>query len=233
MPTISPEITFIFTTHFLDMKLHVETFTFNQFQENTYIVYDEENNCVIIDPGCYEKSEQQELSDFILKKGLKPLALLNTHAHIDHVLGNAFVQRTYDLDHYLHIDDLVTLRSIESYAHVYGFTGYELSPEPTHIMQGNDTFRFGGIEFQVFFTPGHAPGHVVYYNAENNFVINGDVLFNGSFGRTDLPGGDIEILKKSIHEVMFQLPEETVVYCGHGPATTIGKEKRSNYILNF
>lgn len=215
------------------MKTHVKTFTFNQFQENTYIVYDENKDCVIIDPGCYEKHEQKELSDFISNNGLKPLALLNTHAHIDHILGNAFIQRTFDLDHYLHIEDLQTLRAVESYAHVYGFSGYELSPEPTHIMQGNDVLKFGEMEFQVYFTPGHAPGHVVYYNKENQFVINGDVLFDGSFGRVDLPGGNIDILKKSIHEVMFNLPEETVVYCGHGPSTTIGKEKKSNYILNF
>lgn len=215
------------------MKIFVEAFTFNPFQENTYVVYDENANCVIIDPGCYEKNEQAVLKDFISKKGLIPKALLNTHAHIDHILGNAFVQRTYNLDHYLHIEDLVTLRAVESYAHVYGFSDYELSPEPTHILQGNDTVSFGGIEFQILFTPGHAPGHVVYYNEENKFVINGDVLFKGSFGRVDLPGGDMEILKKSIYEIMFKLPDDTVVYCGHGPATTIGEEKRSNYILNF
>lgn len=215
------------------MKTHVKTFTFNPFQENTYIVYDETMNCVIIDPGCYEKEEQKELSDFISNAYLKPIALLNTHAHIDHILGNAFVQRTYDLDHYLHIDDLVTLRAVESYAHVYGFPGYELSPEPTHILQQNNILKFGGIEFEVFHTPGHSPGHIVFYNKENHFVINGDVLFNGSFGRVDLPGGNIEVLKKSIYEIMFQFPEETIVYCGHGPSTTIGEEKRSNYILNF
>lgn len=215
------------------MKLHVETFTFNQFQENTFVVYDDNKQCVIIDPGCYERSEQQLLQGFISDNNLKPLALLNTHAHIDHILGNAFVQRTYDLDHYLHIDDLVTMRAVESYAHVYGFSGYEISPEPTHIMQANDTLNFGGISFDVFCTPGHAPGHVVFYNEENQFVVNGDVLFNGSFGRVDLPGGDLEILKKSIHEILFQLPEETIVYCGHGAPTTIEKEKRSNYILNF
>lgn len=215
------------------MVVQVHVFTFNPFQENTYILSDEHKNCVIIDPGCYERHEQQELMNFISDNGLKPLALLNTHAHIDHILGNAFVQRTYELDHYLHIEDLVTMRAVESYAHVYGFSGYELSPEPTHIIQGGEELTFGGIKLKVHFTPGHAPGHVVFYNEENGFVINGDVLFNGSFGRVDLPGGDIEILKRSIHGTMFQLPEETIVYSGHGPATTIGKEKRSNYILNF
>jgi glyoxylase-like metal-dependent hydrolase (beta-lactamase superfamily II) len=161
------------------------------------------------------------------------LALLSTHAHIDHVLGNAFVLREFKIDYYLHSEDLTTLHAVQNYAHVYGFHGYEPSPEPTKLLKGGEHLTFGDIELEVFFTPGHAPGHVVFYNKENNFVINGDVLFNGSFGRVDLPGGDIEILKKSIHEIMFQLPEETVVHCGHGDATTIGKEKRSNYILNF
>jgi len=215
------------------MKITITVFSFNGFQENTYILSDESNNCVIIDPGCYDREEQNEFLEYIHTNNLKPLALLSTHAHIDHVLGNSFVLRTFKLDYYLHKEDLTTLHSVENYAHVYGFQGYEPSPDPTHFLNHGDKLVFGGIELDVFFTPGHAPGHVVFYNAENKFVINGDVLFNGSFGRVDLPGGDIEILKKSIHEIMFQLPEDTVVHCGHGPATTIGKEKRSNYILNF
>lgn len=215
------------------MKINVHSFTLNPFQENTYILSDENNNCVIIDPGCYERAEQEEITDFIQENGLTPLALLNTHAHIDHVLGNSFINRTYHLDYYMHEDDLITLRAVDNYAHVYGFQAYETSPEPNYILKGGESLKFGGIVLKVFHTPGHAPGHVVFYNEENNFVINGDVLFNGSFGRVDLPGGNIEILKKSIHEIMFQFPEQTIVYCGHGPETTIGKEKRSNYILNF
>lgn len=213
------------------MALHIDVFTFNAFQENTYIVSDDQKNCVIIDPGCYGSEEEQELLQFIQKKELKPLALLNTHAHIDHVLGNSFVKETFTIDFYLHGEDLNTLNSVSSYAHVYGFQGYKLSPQPTHLLKGGEKLVFGEIELDVFFTPGHAPGHVVFYNAENKFVINGDVLFRGSYGRVDLPGGSMEILKKSIAEVMFQLPDDTVVYCGHGPSTTIGTEKRSNYIL--
>lgn len=215
------------------MKVQVVAFTFNQFQEVTYLLRDENNNCVIIDPGCYERFEQQELTDYIKENKLTPLALLNTHAHIDHILGNAFIQRTFHLDHYLHENDIPTLQLVDNYAHVYGFQAYATSPLPTHILHGGEVLQFGDIKLEVLFTPGHAPGHVVFYNEENGFVINGDVLFNGSFGRVDLPGGNIEILKKSIHEIMFKLPEETVVYCGHGPSTTIGKEKRSNHILNF
>lgn len=215
------------------MKIFIETFTFNGFQENTVVLYDALKNCVIIDPGCYTREEQQALLGFISANDLKPVALLNTHAHIDHVLGNAFVQRTYNIPYYLHKSDLPTLNSVSNYAHLYGFEGYEVSPEPTHYLEDQQQLVFGGIELNVLFTPGHAPGHVVFYNQENQFVINGDVLFNGSFGRVDLPGGDITILKESIFNTLFKLPEDTIVYCGHGPTTTIGQEKKTNYIYNF
>lgn len=215
------------------MAISVQTFTFNGFQENTYLLYDEQGNAVIIDPGCYTKAEQTQLSDFILSKGLQVKALLGTHAHIDHVLGNAFVVRTYGVDYYLHENDLNTLRSVAQYAHLYGFEGYELSPDPSMILKGGEELVFGEIKLNVLYTPGHCPGHVVYYNEASGFVINGDVLFSGSFGRVDLPGGDLETLKSSIFNTMFHLPEETVVYCGHGPATTIGREKLTNYILQF
>jgi glyoxylase-like metal-dependent hydrolase (beta-lactamase superfamily II) len=213
--------------------ISVQKFSFNGFQENTYVVFDQQKNCVVIDPGCYERHEEQELLSFIQDNGLTPLALLNTHAHIDHVLGNQFVLETFSIPFYLHENDLNTLHSVENYAHLYGFGAYKKSPNPTRFLNEGDELVFGLIQFKVRYTPGHAPGHVVFYNEENNFVINGDVLFNGSFGRVDLPGGDLETLKNSIFNVMFMLPDETLVYCGHGPETTIGKEKRSNYILQF
>lgn len=215
------------------MKLHIQHFTFNPFQENTYVVFSDNGDAVIIDPGCYEKHEEDELIAFIDSNNLKPLALLNTHAHIDHVLGNSFIIEKYNLDYYLHPSDLLTLNAVPNYAHVYGFPNYKVSPQPTNQLEDGELLKFGDIEFEVLFTPGHAPGHVVFYNKENNVVINGDVLFQGSFGRVDLPGGDLEILKKSIFDVLFRLPDETIVYCGHGPETTIQKEKATNYILNF
>ena len=215
------------------MAISVHTFSFNAFQENTYILSDKLHNAVIIDPGCYTKSEQTELLEFIHAQNLNVKALLGTHAHIDHVLGNPFVMRTFSVDYYLHSQDVTTLNSVVSYAHLYGFEGYEPSPDPTVILKGGEELVFGEIKLKVLFTPGHCPGHVVYYDEESGIVINGDVLFNGSFGRVDLPGGNLETLKKSILNTMFQLPDETVVYCGHGPSTTIGKEKISNYILHF
>ena len=213
------------------MAVHIEVFTFNPFQENSYVIYDDAKNCVIIDPGCYEREEEQQLLSFIQSNQLMPVALLNTHAHIDHVLGNNFVLENYSIDHYLHQEDVKTLEAVSNYAHLYGFQAYKKSPLPTKILKGGEQLIFGEIKLDVLFTPGHAPGHVVFYNAENNFVINGDVLFRGSYGRVDLPGGSMDVLKKTIVEIMFQLPEDTAVYCGHGPSTSIGVEKRTNYIL--
>ena len=215
------------------MGVKVHSFQFNPFQENTFVVYDQEKNCVIIDPGCYERHEEEVLFGFIEENKLKPLALLNTHAHIDHILGNAAVKSKYDIPFYLHKEDLTTLHSVKSYAHVYGFEKYIPSPDPDDYLIDNTELVFGAMKFKIYHTPGHAPGHVVFFNDENKFVINGDVLFNGSFGRIDLPGGDLETLKKSIFEVMFHLPNDTVVHCGHGPETTIGKEKKDNYIHQF
>jgi glyoxylase-like metal-dependent hydrolase (beta-lactamase superfamily II) len=133
----------------------------------------------------------------------------------------------------MHPADLETLQRVGTYAHVYGLGGYEISPEPTHWLKEGEKLSFGNIQLEVLFTPGHAPGHVVFYNRENQFVINGDVLFDGGFGRVDLTGGDLNALKKSITEILFALPDETVVYCGHGSTTTIGKEKQTNPILMY
>ena len=215
------------------MSLKVVSFQFNGFQENTYIVVSPDKNCVIIDPGCYSTHEEEELFDFIESNSLKPLALLNTHAHIDHILGNFAVKERYKIPFYIHKDDLITLHSVKNYAALYGFQAYKASPEPDFFLEHDTVISFEDISFKVLFTPGHAPGHVVFHNEANKFVINGDVLFNGSFGRVDLPGGDIDTLKKSIFETMFKLPEDTVVYCGHGPETTIEKEKKTNYIHQF
>ena len=214
------------------MNVTIQKFSFNPFQENTYIVHNSKT-CVIIDPGCYEKSEQTELLDYITSNNLTPVALLLTHAHIDHVLGCAFVLSQFDVDFYIHKDDLPTLHAVPNYAHVYGFPGYTPPKEPNQILNGGEKLDFDGISFDVLFTPGHSVGHVVYYNAAQGFVINGDVLFAGSFGRVDLPGGDMDTLKDSIFNTMFELPDATLVYCGHGGETTISQEKKTNYIHQF
>ena len=214
------------------MAITVEKITFNPFQENTYVLHDDDK-CIIIDPGCYEKHEEERLVSFIDANKLTPVALLLTHAHVDHVLGCQFVLKTWDIDFYMHEKDQFTLDAVPNYAHVYGFNGYTAPPNPNKYLKGGEKLVFGEIELDVLFTPGHCVGHVVYYNSKNEFVINGDVLFEGSFGRVDLPGGDLATLKNSIFNTMFQLPENTLVYCGHGNETTIGQEKRSNAILRF
>ncbi len=211
--------------------IRIQKFTFNGFQENTYVLYDETNECIIIDPGCYEKFEQERLAEFIEAEGLKPVKLVNTHGHIDHVLGNYFVEQTFNLKLYAHEYTNAMLAIIPGQiAPMYGFNAYQMSPEPKHILKEGDTVKFGNSSLEVLHCPGHSPDHLVFYSPEQNFVINGDVLFQGSYGRTDLPGGDAAQLKDSILNKMFKLPEETVVYTGHGGETTIGTEKEGNPI---
>lgn len=207
--------------------MDIQTFTFNPFQENTSVLYDDSGQCVIVDPGCYEQHEKEALVSFIERKGLKVAKLLNTHCHVDHVLGNKFVSDHFGVELYIHKADLPTLKSIPAYAPVYGFNMYA-EKEPDHFMEDGDTVTFGHTSLEVIFTPGHAPGHVVFFHRESKILINGDVLFNGSIGRTDLPGGDHDTLIRSIHEKVFPLGDDVTVHCGHGPTTTIGKEKVSN-----
>jgi len=213
--------------------IKIQKFTFNPFQENTYVLYDETKACVIIDPGCYDSLEENELDEFIKSKDLIPVKLLNTHGHIDHVLGNHFVASTYGVEIQGHENIIQQLESIPTYSKMYGLDGYKMSPEPSTFLIEGDVIEFGNSRLEVLFCPGHAPDHIVFYSPEQNFVINGDVLFQGSFGRIDLPGGDFPTLKASILDKMFKLPEETVVYTGHGGETTIGTEKESNPIHNM
>ena len=215
------------------MSLKIKSFEFNAFQENTYVVSDTERNAIVIDPGCYSREEEQELAAYIKHEELNIVALLNTHAHIDHVLGNAFIKENYGVADYLHQADIPTLNAVQQYASLYGFEGYRLSPEPDFLMEDQSELVFGSMRIKVLHTPGHCPGHVVFYFESEGIVINGDVLFNGSFGRTDLPGGNLETLKTSIFKTMFTMPDSTLVYCGHGPSTTIKNERLSNYIHQF
>lgn len=210
--------------------MKVTSFTFNAFSENTYILSDETKECVVIDPGCYDKSEKQQLADFIKNEGLKVVRLLNTHCHIDHVFGNKFVADTYNVALEIHEKDLETLRAVPTYAPNYGFPNYE-EQLPGAFLKEGEKVKFGNTELDVIFTPGHAPGHVVFYNREDKICIGGDVLFQNSIGRTDLPGGDFDTLIRSIKDELFTLPDDVTVYPGHGPETTIGHEKKHNPFL--
>jgi hydroxyacylglutathione hydrolase len=207
--------------------LKIQSFVFNPFQENTYVLYDETGECVVIDPGCYEKEETYELETFISDHKLTVKLLLNTHCHIDHVLGNYFVKEKYKVRFLIHQKDEFVLKAVRAYAPNYGFNQYtEASPDG--YLEEGDVITFGKQSMKVIFTPGHAPGHVVFFHEESLNLIGGDVLFYNSIGRTDLPGGNHAQLISSIQEKLFTLPNSTTVYPGHGPVTTIGFEKRTN-----
>jgi hydroxyacylglutathione hydrolase len=212
--------------------LYVQSFTFSPVQENTYLLYNDEKQCCIIDPGCYFASEEAELKDFIEKHGLKPVLLLNTHCHLDHIFGNRFIQKTYGLELHLHRLE----KQVLDYGPISGqmwqlpFDNYD--GELVYIDE-NDVIRLGAEELHVLFTPGHSPGHVCYYSKPHKFIIGGDVLFNGSVGRTDLPGGDFATLEQSIKTQLYTLPGEVIIYPGHGDSTTIGEEMKTNPFVNM
>jgi hydroxyacylglutathione hydrolase len=205
----------------------VKSFTCNPFSEKSYVLFDESNECVIIDPGFSNSEENAQLTNFIDSNRLTPVRLLNTHCHIDHILGNAFVAKAYGLKLEIHKDDVQTLASGETVANMYGIP-YTPSPDPEVFLDEGDVVEFGNAKLDVIFVPGHAPGHIAFISHADKLVINGDVLFRESVGRVDLPGGNAQILIKSILEKMYTLPDDYVVYNGHTPETTIGHEKKHN-----
>ena len=211
--------------------MEIHQITFNTFQENTFILWDNTTDCIIIDPGCYERNEELELVDFINKNNLNPVKLINTHCHIDHILGNKFVSEKWNLELYINKIDLPLLEGSGDIARMYGFENYKGSPYPKHYLEEGDILEFGESKLEILFTPGHAPGHICLFNKEEGFIVSGDILFNGSIGRTDLPGGDFDTLIESIKTKLMTLQDETIVYCGHGPSTSIGRERLSNPFL--
>ncbi len=212
--------------------LKIDSFTFNPFQENTYVLSDESGECIIIDPGCYDAEEKEELAIFIDSKGLKPVKILLTHAHIDHVLGINFLAGKYGLPIVMNSIETELLKSASIYGQMWGIQ-VEPAPDPQEFLKDGDTFTFGKTELEVLFTPGHSPGSLSYYHRPTKQLIAGDVLFYGSIGRTDLPGGNFETLEKSIRTKLYTLEDDVIVYSGHGQSTTIGHEKRTNPFVNF
>jgi len=211
--------------------MEINQITFNPFQENTFILWDETKECIIIDPGCYEKNEKEYLSNFIESNNLKPVKLINTHCHIDHILGNKFVSEKWKIDLYMNKKDLPLLEGAGDIAKMYGFENYKGSPYPKYFLEEGDILEFGESKLEILFTPGHAPGHICLYNKEDKFIVSGDVLFNGGIGRTDLPGGNYDTLINSIKTKLLCLQDDTEVFCGHGPSTSIGKERLDNPFL--
>ena len=207
--------------------MHIKKFTFNYFAENTYVLSDESGECVIIDPGCCNSQEETVLSDYIISNNLRPVKLLNTHCHIDHILGNAFIANKFKLELLIHKDDLTVLNSGSVIADRYGIP-YLPSPGPGSFLEEGEQVSFGINYLDIIFTPGHSPGSICFINHKNKIIIGGDVLFQGSIGRTDLPGGDFETLANSIRNKLYSLPDDFIVYPGHGDLTTIGVEKKSN-----
>jgi hydroxyacylglutathione hydrolase len=207
--------------------LKVKSFVFSPIQENTYLLYNEFNDCLIIDPGCYFSEEEDELKDFITQSSLLPRMLLNTHCHLDHVFGNKFVAETWELTLNLHEKEKMLLDYAPTSGLMYNLPFDNYAGDYIYLKEG-DVVTLGQDELTVIEAPGHSPGHICFYCAKQNFIISGDVLFNRSIGRTDLPGGNHETLLKNIREKLFVLPDETVVYSGHGEQTTIGEEKKYN-----
>lgn len=208
--------------------IHVHSFTFNPFQENMYLVYTDSGACMVIDPGCYTKEEERELQDYISENSLKPLLLLNTHCHIDHVFGNDFVGEQYGLRPHIHPSEQSVFDTVNQVAAMYGLS-YKGSPDPLYY-EGNQ-IKLEDEIFEILFVPGHAPGHIALYHKESGQLFSGDVLFRESIGRTDLPGGDMKTLLNSIRSRLFVLPDNTKVHPGHMGPTTIGYEKKHNMFL--
>jgi hydroxyacylglutathione hydrolase len=215
---------------YLCAVLHFESITFGPFAENTWIVSHPDGQCWIVDPGCYGSSEEGKLLDYIQSHRLKPVGLLNTHAHIDHILGNAFVHNTWNLQPLLHPLDLEIYRAAPQYSQMWGIRTGEL-PEPDLVSLTGKELCLGDAVFEIRFTPGHTPGEVCLIHHASKTILAADVLFRGSIGRTDLPGGDYETLIRSIRSELLSLPDDYRVCSGHGPDTTIGYERLNNPFL--
>lgn len=210
--------------------LSVKSFEFSPIRENTYILYNEFNDCLIIDPGCYFDEEKDEMLAFIKDKKLQPLKLINTHCHLDHVFGNKMIGETFRLSLHLHKNEKAVLEFAPSSGLMYSMPFDNYTGDLIYL-QERDTISIGADKLKILFTPGHSPGSLSFYCERDKFVISGDALFKNSIGRTDLPGGDHELLIKSIKENLLALPDETLVYSGHGPVTTVGEERANNPFL--
>ncbi|MFC2151344.1 MBL fold metallo-hydrolase [Bacteroidota bacterium] len=205
----------------------IKSFVFNPFQENTYLLYDETNECIIIDAGCNDEHEFVQLDRFIAEKNLTLKSIVNTHCHIDHIMGNAHLVNKYNVPTIAHKEDMPLLERSNDMALAFGFNVQE-PPKPTQFVVENDKIEFGNTILKVKHVPGHSPGSIALYNEKDQFVIVGDVLFQGSIGRTDLPGGNYDTLISSIKEKLFILDGAVEVYPGHGEKTTIEHEKNTN-----
>jgi hydroxyacylglutathione hydrolase len=210
--------------------IYIKFFIFNAFQENTFVLYDETGEALIIDAGCQTTDEINNLTDFVKNYNLKIVEILSTHGHIDHILGNRFLKNNYKIPYRAHEGDLFLIENAIEHGAIFGLE-IEKPPLPDQYLSDNEQIHFGNSRLEVIHLPGHSPGGVGFYCKDQNFIVVGDVLFSGSIGRTDLPGGDFDQLINSIQSRLIELPENTIVYPGHGPHTTVGEEKRTNPFL--
>lgn len=208
----------------------IETFYFNDLRTCCYVLYDETGECAIIDPGCIRPAERDRLAGFIEKHGLKPKMIIQTHGHFDHVMGNAFVTDRWHVPTYINSADMSQLRRSKSYGSYFGYDFEEPSSD-VHDMKDGDILKVGNISLKVLASPGHTAGGVLLYDEKGGYVFTGDTIFCGSIGRTDLPGGDYDMLRKSIIDKVLPLPSDTVIYPGHGPVTDVGRERMTNPFL--
>ena len=205
----------------------VKTLVFNPFQVNNYILFDETKECIIIDAASSNQDEDNKIIAFIEQNGLKPVCLLSTHTHVDHILGNSSILKKYDIPYKIHTAGKQFLYTAKEHGQMFGLS-VNASPMPTDYIEDNSEILFGKSSVKALYTPGHADGSVCFYSENDSIVISGDVLFYGSIGRSDLPTGNHDLLIESIRQKLLVLPTDTIVYPGHGPETTIGFEKENN-----
>jgi hydroxyacylglutathione hydrolase len=206
---------------------NVKVFIFSPIQENTYVLSNDKKEAIIIDPGCYGQKEEQQLEDYIVSQGLQVRLLLNTHCHLDHVFGNKFVAERWDLKPHIHPREKPVLDHAPVSGLMWNLPFHNYSGDVVYLNDG-DVTGLDNEPLDVLFTPGHSPGSISFYSKGGGFIISGDVLFQRSVGRTDLPMGDFDTLAQSIRTKLYALPDDTIVYSGHGAATTVGEEKRYN-----
>jgi len=212
------------------MMIKVEKFVVNPLQENSFVVSDETGECIFIDPGFYYDEEFDEIREYVASNHLRPVKITNTHCHFDHIMGVELIRNEFNIPFCAHPDDVFWVDKVVEQGQMFGFSLLPVRPAD-ELLHENEPVRFGNTVLEIIHVPGHSPGHVVFYNAESEILIGGDVLFYGSIGRTDLPGGDYTTLISAIKNKLFPLPDQTKVYCGHGPETTLGFEKRTNPFL--
>lgn len=211
--------------------MEIEIFVNNPWQQNTVVLYDHTGEAVIIDCGCLGDEEENQIKNFLTEKHLKPVALLDTHLHIDHIFGNNFVKKSFGLEAQAGVADNYLIEHAVEYAAMLGITGITPPPPVGKFLSDGDVVKFGNSELKVIAVPGHSPGSLCFYSEADQLLIAGDVLFAGSVGRSDLPGGNGRQLIEGIKSKLLCLPDDVKVIPGHGPETTIGEERRHNPFL--